>query len=140
MALREAQEVVVDNHSSDLSMLPLTSQLQDQPRLKLIYSERNIGFAAGCNIGITAATQQRLLFINPDTILSKGALQRLLEVLDAELQGNGGAHLFCGRHGAALRGAAAGVVSVGVSPAPVAATFSPLVAGHGIAHEPRPGV
>jgi GT2 family glycosyltransferase len=85
VAVLQAEEViVVDNMSTDSSMRWLASKFGEQPRIKLIYSEKNVGFAAGCNIGIAATTQPRLLFINPDSILGRSALSRLVQVLDSD--------------------------------------------------------
>lgn len=40
---------------------------------------RNLGFAAGCNLGAQVARAPRLLFLNPDARPHPGALERLLE-------------------------------------------------------------
>jgi GT2 family glycosyltransferase len=85
VALEQAEEViVVDNQSTDQSMVDLVARYGGQPRVKLIYSPLNVGFAAGCNIGIHSATHARLLFINPDSILGRSALKRLVQVLDSD--------------------------------------------------------
>lgn len=85
VALEQAEEViVVDNKSTDDSMARLVAQFPLHPRLKLIHSKENHGFAAGCNTGIESATQSRLLFINPDSILGENSLLRLVQVLDSD--------------------------------------------------------
>lgn len=85
VATEQAQEViVVDNLSTDSSMERLASLFAEQPRVKLIYSPRNMGFAAGCNVGIESATQDRLLFINPDSMLGPNSLHRLNQVLEGD--------------------------------------------------------
>jgi len=85
VALQQAMQVIViDNLSTDLSIDNLSAQFTQQPRLQLIRSAKNVGFAAGCNIGIASATHALLLFINPDTILGAGSLRRLAQVMDSE--------------------------------------------------------
>ena len=85
VAIAQAAEViVVDNRSTDASMAQLAANNPDNPAIRLVYSTQNLGFAAGCNLGIEAATHDRMLFINPDTVLGQHSLRRLLEVLDGD--------------------------------------------------------
>lgn len=53
-----------------------------QPRIQLIESGRNIGFAAGCNRGASIATADRLAFINPDCVLDPGTFGAVLDVFE----------------------------------------------------------
>ena len=76
------QVIVVDNASSDSSLIELEAAFAGEPRLKLIRTGRNLGFARGCNIGVNYVTQRCILFLNPDCILSAGALGRMMQVLD----------------------------------------------------------
>jgi GT2 family glycosyltransferase len=75
--------IVVDNGSNDDSLALLTQVCGDS-RLHFIRNGRNLGFAAGCNLGIAASTAQCLLFLNPDCMLHKGSLQRMLDVLQSD--------------------------------------------------------
>ncbi|MCA0894463.1 glycosyltransferase family 2 protein [Microbulbifer agarilyticus] len=67
---------VVDNASMDdsLSILrPLS------PKIHLIESDENIGFAAGCNLGAAAIDNSApILFLNPDVRLQHDSLSNLL--------------------------------------------------------------
>ncbi len=84
-ALEQAQEViVVDNASEDLSITQLIHSFPDQNRLKIIATGRNSGFAAGCNTGLSAATQRYILFLNPDCLLQENSLQRMVRVLESD--------------------------------------------------------
>ena len=74
--------IVVDNASVDGSLEFLGQSLVSE-RLKIIRNARNVGFAAACNRGIRASSGSYLLFLNPDCLLRKDALQRLREVLDS---------------------------------------------------------
>ncbi len=48
------------------------------PRLRLIRTGDNLGFARACNLGAREATGRFLLFINPDAVLKRGAVAALL--------------------------------------------------------------
>jgi GT2 family glycosyltransferase len=72
--------IVVDNNSADDSA-QAASAFAD---VKVIRSARNVGFSAGNNIGIKASTGENLLLLNNDTIVSAGAIDRLLERLRTE--------------------------------------------------------
>lgn len=84
-ALAQAgQVIVVDNDSSDSSMDFLAGQFAAEPRLVMHSTGQNLGFAAGCNLGLGFATQPNWLFLNPDCILDAGSLRRMIEVLDSD--------------------------------------------------------
>ena len=64
-----ASVIIVDNASSDDSLAPVES-LQNLPfQLKFIRNCENLGFGAACNQGAAEATEDYLLFLNPDTRL-----------------------------------------------------------------------
>jgi GT2 family glycosyltransferase len=44
---------------------------------------RNLGFAAGSNLGIRATTAELILLLNPDTVVRPGGLASLIAALDA---------------------------------------------------------
>ena len=82
-ALAQAEQViVVDNDSSDASMELLANQFPGEPRLVTLCETENLGFAAGCNLGVSLASQSLLLFLNPDCILNAGSLRRMVEALN----------------------------------------------------------
>lgn len=84
-ALTQAEQViVVDNGSSDASMDLLAVQFSGEPRLVTFCETNNLGFAAGCNRGVSLSTWPLLLFLNPDCILPVGSLQRMVEVLHTD--------------------------------------------------------
>ncbi|MCP5244932.1 MAG: glycosyltransferase family 2 protein [Burkholderiales bacterium] len=83
-ALKTSKEIIiVDNASTDSSVADLTSQFRGETRLRLIRNDTNLGFSAGCNIGLEAATMPYILFLNPDCLLEKQSLQRMLQVLES---------------------------------------------------------
>ncbi|WP_342420829.1 glycosyltransferase family 2 protein [Paenibacillus sp. FSL E2-0178] len=70
--------VFVDNNSSDDSVLYLTEKYQDLfPSLKIVKSEKNLGFAGGNNFGVQFAEGEYVVFLNNDTAVSKNWLQEL---------------------------------------------------------------
>jgi GT2 family glycosyltransferase len=84
----EFQIVVVDNGSTDGSaeMLP-----REFPRAIVLPQPRNLGFAAGCNVGMRHAIanySEYVLLINNDTIVDTQLLQALLN--EAEDHQNAG--------------------------------------------------
>ena len=64
-----AAVVVVDNASSDGSMEALAKRFLSEGRLKMIHSDRNLGFATGCNLGARTTSSSYILFLNPDCVL-----------------------------------------------------------------------
>ena len=69
--------IVVDNASSDDSLAQLRSAVVDE-RLSILELESNLGFAAGCNRGITASTGSHVLLLNPDCFLEEDTLACLI--------------------------------------------------------------
>lgn len=72
--------IVVDNHSSDLSLL---LDAQQTYNLRLIRLDDNLGFARANNEGIRVARGRHLFFLNPDTRLLNDAVSVLSHFLDA---------------------------------------------------------
>jgi len=73
---------IVDNGSSDGSLAQLRQELGNDPRLKLLESGRNVGFARANNVALGHARGQFLLFLNPDCFVGPDTLERLLAVLE----------------------------------------------------------
>src|SRR5258707_10553364 len=72
--------IVVDNASADGS----AADARRWRHVRVIEQASNIGFASANNVGIRAATAVDLLLLNSDTIVSPGAIDRLLGELDAD--------------------------------------------------------
>ena len=58
--------VIVDNGSARDEAAPLRKRYPD---VKVLRSERNLGFAGGNNLGFAAATGDYLLLLNNDTVV-----------------------------------------------------------------------
>ena len=50
--------------------------------MNLIYSDRNLGFAGANNLGARHARGSNLLFLNPDTIVRRDAIERMARHLN----------------------------------------------------------
>jgi len=72
--------VVVDNASTDGGPGVGRSRF---PRVRLIPAGGNVGFARANNLGIRSAASDLVLLLNPDTIVPAGAIDRLVERIDA---------------------------------------------------------
>ena len=72
-SFQDFEIILLDNASEDGSMQGLT----ETDRLKLIWSETNLGFAAGVNRAAEAASGTWLALLNPDTIAEPGWLAAL---------------------------------------------------------------
>jgi len=99
-----AEIIVVDNASTDGS----AEMVRDHfPQVKLITSEKNLGFAGGNNVGLrawglgsprsTRDAPRYVLLLNPDTVVHGNALQAMVRFMDATPQaGVCGARLVYG--------------------------------------------
>ena len=67
--------VVVDNASTDGTADRVRA---DWPEVRLIVSPRNVGFAAGNNLGIRAVDSEFVLLLNSDTLVPAGAIDALI--------------------------------------------------------------
>ncbi|MDY0212990.1 MAG: glycosyltransferase [Desulfuromonadaceae bacterium] len=76
--------VIVDNASSDGSPEYLTAFAEQHSQVKLLLNEDNLGFAAGNNVGLEAATGDYLVMLNNDTIVTPGWLLTMLRHLQAD--------------------------------------------------------
>lgn len=95
---RPARVLLVDNGSTDGSVEDVQAWLREQPEavrssFKLVENDRNLGFAAGNNVGIrllldTDVPPRYVMLLNNDTVLAPGALAELVDGMDqrAEVQ------------------------------------------------------
>jgi GT2 family glycosyltransferase len=85
--------IVVDNASSDGSAAAIAAEF---PELELIALTENIGFARANNLAARQARGERLLLLNPDTVVLDRALDKLVEFAGTRPQARiwGGRTLF----------------------------------------------
>ena len=86
MSYSNFRTVVVDNGSSDGSVEALKARF---PALEVLVNSENLGYAAGNNVGIRFALQQRadyVLLLNNDTVVHRHLLGELVRVGEADPQ------------------------------------------------------
>lgn len=72
----DTQVIVLDNGSAE----PISPEIKAYfPEVVWIDSKENLGFGKGCNLAVKSATKPYLFFVNPDTLVSKDSLRRVLE-------------------------------------------------------------
>lgn len=71
--------IVVDNASGDGSLDEVAGL-----RVTARQLERNVGFAAGCNVGWRLGSGRYVLFLNPDARIDPASVRRLASVLDED--------------------------------------------------------
>ena len=70
---------VVDNASADGTAEMIRSEFRE---VELIANTRNVGFSAANNLAISRGSARYVLALNPDTRVTSGALDRLVQLLD----------------------------------------------------------
>jgi GT2 family glycosyltransferase len=75
----DVETVVVDNGSVDGSVEAARRRF---PWIRVLRSERNLGFAGGCNLGIRETRSKYIVLLNDDTRVAPGWLEALLSEAD----------------------------------------------------------
>lgn len=78
----KAELIIVDNGSTDGSIETLQGFRISGIRFEIIQNKKNLGFAKGNNIGARTTSGRYVLFLNPDTLLSKDSLKRVFEFME----------------------------------------------------------
>lgn len=71
--------VVVDNASTDSSLDNVSTRVDRYSRVSVIANDHNAGFARACNMGTQAVKGEWLLYLNPDCVVSPGAVKEMLD-------------------------------------------------------------
>jgi hypothetical protein len=83
-----AEVIVVDNGNAADDMARLRDLAgENGDKLNIITGHGNVGYAAGCNMGVRHATCDYVFILNPDAILPDNAVAQLL-TQSTELEGN----------------------------------------------------
>jgi GT2 family glycosyltransferase len=72
--------VLVDNGSTDGTL----EYLRSLAGATVIENGRNLGFGAGCNLGMAASTGERILLLNNDVVVTDGWLAGMHDALDSD--------------------------------------------------------
>lgn len=83
---RGIEVLVVDNHSSDGSMMMVRTEFAGA---RLIENSENLGFAKANNQAIRIASGKYVLLLNSDTVVQPGALESMLEFMEAHPDAGG---------------------------------------------------
>jgi GT2 family glycosyltransferase len=73
--------VIVDNGAPDGAPLPELDELED---IRIEHPSSNLGYGAGCNLGVRAVSGDDLLILNADVVLRAGATPALVERLHSD--------------------------------------------------------
>jgi len=76
---RSHEVIVVDNASGDGTVGVVASQF---PSVRVVTNTANRGFAAACAQGIALASGRQVMLLNPDTVVTAGAIDRLAHAFD----------------------------------------------------------
>ena len=76
---KDVEILVVDNGSTDDSIKVVSEKF---PAVIIITSDRNRGYAAGCNFGAQFAKGEYLLFLNNDTIVTPSFISEMVQVIE----------------------------------------------------------
>ena len=79
----DAEVVVVENGAAS----PELERAASHGAFALVVSGANLGFGGGCNLGARRARGDVLVFVNPDTVVLRGALAALARALEDETVG-----------------------------------------------------
>lgn len=75
-----------DNGSTDDSLAGVRSAYAGDSRLHVIENGRNLGFTRASNIGLRRGSGEFFLLLNPDCIVERDTLKRMLDVMRAQPQ------------------------------------------------------
>lgn len=75
----KVEVVVVDNASSDGSVVLVKKNF---PKIKIIESDKNLGFTGGNNLGLREAKSKYVLLLNSDTEVLDNSLDNLIDFMD----------------------------------------------------------
>jgi len=75
------QVIIVDNESRDNTVEVIRAKF---PQVELILPGKNLGFAAGVNLGASHADAEFVLLLNPDTVILRNAVGKIVNFARAK--------------------------------------------------------
>lgn len=79
-ARRVRAEILLVDNTGGASLAGIAAA---HPGVRIVPAGGNVGFAAGCRLGVEAATAPSVAFVNDDAVVDEGALEALLAALSA---------------------------------------------------------
>ncbi|MBI3563097.1 MAG: NAD-dependent epimerase/dehydratase family protein [Gammaproteobacteria bacterium] len=73
--------IIVDNASKDNSIRYLRDMLKNDGRVRIIESNRNLGFAKAANIALENAQSDWFLVLNPDCIVNTDTIEKVMSAM-----------------------------------------------------------
>lgn len=71
--------ILIDNNSTDGSQDFLSKKYKDHKTIKIVFSDTNLGFGRGNNLGSKHAKGEYLLFLNSDTLIPNSSISKAFE-------------------------------------------------------------
>lgn len=75
--------IIVDNNSPNKSLFKLEEKYKSD-HIHFYYSEKNLGFGKGCNLGASKAKGDFILFLNPDTIVEEDIFTSVISLFNSD--------------------------------------------------------
>jgi len=76
--------ILVDNASTDESIEVVKNRFGHDQRLKIIQNKKNLGFSEGNNVGLKHAKGKYVVFLGPDTKVTRGWLRELIKAIERD--------------------------------------------------------
>ncbi len=78
----EFEIIVVDNNSTDEESLKFLEKANEEMRITLIKSPKNVGFGQGNNLGAKVALGDYLFIHNPDVTVKEDSLKKIVDFME----------------------------------------------------------
>lgn len=75
--------IIVDNNSPNKKLPEIEKKFPSQ-QIHFLYSDVNLGFGKGCNLGASIAKGKYLLFLNPDTLVEEDIVTPILKLFNSD--------------------------------------------------------
>lgn len=82
--LSDAFEIIIIDNNSPNKKLPELEKKFASDKINFHYSDVNLGFGKGCNLGVEFAQGDFLLFLNPDTILTEDIFTPIIKLFETD--------------------------------------------------------
>lgn len=78
----EVHWIFIDNSEAGEDAAALRKNLLGTERVTILESSSNVGFAAGCNLGVSKGSAEWVCFINPDIAITESHIKEILKHLN----------------------------------------------------------
>lgn len=79
---RRHELILVDNASTDSTTDYLLELEERYNHIQVIHNDKNLGFAGGCNVGLSASEGDHVVLLNNDVVVTDGWLDKLLDAAE----------------------------------------------------------